>query len=331
MFCQWCSLRGYQIQRRSGLTVECVQSSPRALKQRNELLSSFDTLTSHLNTTFTALSSAFARMRTISKGHADTADMQLDHARTYMGVFVGSSTASAKAKVIFALDGLEIKAIGTRDDVAENEEELEDNDDDDDSQDGTDEDKEGRQGDQEEDGEDEEEEQEEQEEEEETNEEGEDSSSLPPESPSPSPEPSYPSHAEQQQALQAVERLLARTLAASDAEGNGMSADLAPTQTHILLRAPRRFVHPAWIPRQNISAPLESTLDEFLCESGVHIETEKPRKPLRKGKAVEGVWVVGRGGLNTALGKDTIRASDDEWDEMIWWSWDGKIVGFSDW
>lgn len=43
---------------------------------------------------------------------------------------------------------------------------------------------------------------------------------------SPSPPPPYCSHAEEQRALQAAERLLARTLAAADAEGNGMSAEM---------------------------------------------------------------------------------------------------------
>lgn len=101
-----------------------------------------------------------------------------------------------------------------------------------------------------------------------------------------------------------------------------------------MLRAPRRFLHPAWIPRQNLSATFESALDEFLEESGIHNEDPqyaKPRKASKKGKKVEGVWVVGSEGLDTALGKDPVRGSDGEWDEMIWWSWDGKIMGFSDW
>ncbi|KNZ76894.1 hypothetical protein J132_07081 [Termitomyces sp. J132] len=302
-----------------------TKSSPRALKQRNELLSSFDTLTSHLNTTFTALSSAFARISSISKYQgANTA--KYNCTRAYLGIFVGSSPATAKAKVLFAVDGLEIKAIGVRNDRSDyddkdvspseeedgnEEEELEEADDSDD--------------DSEEDGEGDEKvvmvEEVTDEDEDEDNE----SSTLPPESRSPSPEPCYPSHAEQQRTLQAAERLFSRTLAAADVNGNGMSADLAPTQTHILLRAPRRLDHPAWVPRQNISVTLEGALDLFLEESGINgedVQITKPRKVSKKGKAVEGVWVVGRDGLDTTLGKDPVRGSDDEWDEMIWWSWD---------
>ncbi|KAG5350784.1 hypothetical protein C0989_009293 [Termitomyces sp. Mn162] len=299
------------------------------LKQRNELLSSFDTLTSHLNTTFTALSSAFARISSISKYQgANTA--KYNCTRAYLGIFVGSSPATAKAKVLFAVDGLEIKAIGVRNDRSDYDdkdvspsEEEDGNDEADDSDD-----------DSEEDGEGDEKvvmvEEVTDEDEDEDNE----SSTLPPESRSPSPEPCYPSHAEQQRTLQAAERLFSRTLAAADVNGNGMSADLAPTQTHILLRAPRRLDHPAWVPRQNISVTLEGALDLFLEESGINgedVQITKPRKVSKKGKAVEGVWVVGRDGLDTTLGKDPVRGSDDEWDEMIWWSWDGKIVGFSDW
>ncbi|KAG6877814.1 hypothetical protein C0993_003598 [Termitomyces sp. T159_Od127] len=311
-----------------------IPSTPRAVKQRNELLSSFDTLTSHLNTTFTALSSAFARLHDISKRQNDSESTKINRARAYMGIFVGSSPATAKAKVIFAVDGLEIKAIGARDDVtreqgSEEEEggEVDEEEDNEEMNDGSDDNEEDS---------DEEEETDENDEEEDDEDDNDDreSSSPPPESRSPSPEPCYPSHAEQQRALQAAERLFSRTLAAADAKGNGMSTDLAPTQTHIMLRAPRRFVHPAWIPRQNLSATLESDLNEFLEESGIHnedVQNIKPRKSSKRGKTVEGVWVVARGGLDTATGKDMVRGSDEEWDEMIWWNWDGKIVGFSDW
>jgi len=101
----------------------------------------------------------------------------------------------------------------------------------------------------------------------------------------------------------------------------------APTQTHILIRAPRRFAHPAWIPRQNVSASLEGILDEFLEESGFGRQ-ERKRKPKR-GTKTEGVWIGCRGGL----GEDEDGGDNDcdEEDEMIWWSWDGKIVGFGDW
>ena len=55
----------------------------------------------------------------------------------------------------------------------------------------------------------------------------------------------------------------------------------------------------------------------------------KPKK-RRAGPEVEGVWVGCRGAANNEV---RVGESDnaDERDEMIWWSWDGKIVGFADW
>ncbi|KAF5371505.1 hypothetical protein D9615_009584 [Tricholomella constricta] len=350
-----------------------TNSTARALRQRNELLSSFDTLTSHLNTTFTALSSALAQgpkqaqvqVQVPVPPNTSLSNTNTKRARVYLAIFVGSNTASAKSKVIYAVDGLEIKAIGVRDDLAKRSSSSSERhtgieDDSDESggeENGAGEVVDGTAGEGE--GEEESEDEEEDDDDVDTDDDEDtetDPTSSPPASrslsPSPEPEPeppshtyTYPSHADEQRALQAAERLLSRTLAAADAEGDGMSTDMAPTQTHVLLRAPRRFVHPAWIPRQNISASLESTLDEFLEESGLRDPTAelgnlKRRKVQKKGKTVEGVWVTCRGGLGTAVwskAKDGEAVNvggedgDDEWDEMIWWSWDGKIVGFSEW
>ena len=55
---------------------------------------------------------------------------------------------------------------------------------------------------------------------------------------SPSPSPPYRSHAEEQRALQAAERLLARTLAAVDAEGNGMSAEMGTSISSLSIAHP---------------------------------------------------------------------------------------------
>ena len=49
---------------------------------------------------------------------------------------------------------------------------------------------------------------------------------------------------------------------------------------------------------------------------------------------VEGVWITSRAGIqkdimDDALAHDPLLEADD--DEMIWWSWEGKLVGFSDW
>lgn len=76
---------------------------------------------------------------------------------------------------------------------------------------------------------------------------------------------------------------------------------------------------------------MENTLDEFLMDSGLvrrDITAEKKRK-AQKGR-VEGVWITCRDGLGAVDGNEC-KMSSDENDEMIWWSWDGKLTGFSEW
>lgn len=108
----------------------------------------------------------------------------------------------------------------------------------------------------------------------------------------------------------------------------------APTQTHILLRAPRRFTHPSWIPRQNLSRTLESTLQTFL-EDAFASNDHRPQsinsrnKHPRVGIATEGVWIGCQYDELHSLSGD--RCPEEEDDEMIWWAWNGKIVGFSEW
>ncbi|TFK71598.1 hypothetical protein BDN72DRAFT_837496 [Pluteus cervinus] len=173
------------------------------------------------------------------------------------------------------------------------------------------------------------------------------------------PPPPRPSHAEEQQMLHNAERALAKTLALADAESEsgGLACEMAPTQTHILIRAPRRFVHPAWVPKQNMKSTMDGVLERFLedsfpppplsslsASSGV-LDDQKNRmngsrngnKAKDKGK-VEGIWVVpnkneGTRGSGRGHGHDEggDRHEEDEDNEMIWWSWDGKLVGFSDW
>lgn len=151
---------------------------------------------------------------------------------------------------------------------------------------------------------------------------------------------------------------------------------VAPTQTHILLRAPRRFVHPAWVPRLNLCRSLESALEAFVEGSiAAPTTTTVSKQKVRVGGKVEGVWVSCRDRASSSsssfsssssssleeaggrslekLAKDKEEEKDKdkeegetetgeqegkeedkeekEEDEMIWWQWDGKIVGFSDW
>jgi hypothetical protein len=134
---------------------------------------------------------------------------------------------------------------------------------------------------------------------------------------------------------------------------------IAPTQTHILIRAPRRFDHSSWIPRQNLSSGLENIRNEFLEHVSFVSKSNATRKSRPKrsvgGVKTEGVWIRCKGATiepphpiphrfgeeekenddgSSSLDfkdKDMQAEAEKEEDEMIWWSWDGKIVGFSDW
>ncbi|KAI0717579.1 hypothetical protein C8T65DRAFT_112460 [Cerioporus squamosus] len=118
----------------------------------------------------------------------------------------------------------------------------------------------------------------------------------PPQAPPPISKLSY---AEEQQALRAAERLLSRTLMNAWVDGEGdMTSELAPTQTHVYLRAPRRFVHPAWAARQNLTRSLDGVLDAFLEDAGA-VPGPGPagaKKTKSRGVRTEGAWIGCRGG-----------------------------------
>ncbi|CDO76352.1 hypothetical protein BN946_scf185011.g16 [Trametes cinnabarina] len=156
------------------------------------------------------------------------------------------------------------------------------------------------------------------------------------------------SYAEEQAAVRAAERLLSRTLMNAWAE-NGpagdMASELAPTQTHIYLRAPRRFAHPAWVARQNLARTLDGVLDAFLANAGALGPNQGNGNGKKaRGVRTEGAWIGCRGGSAFAAKRANRSAADvhqssgvgetadgDEEDEEIWWAWEGKIVGFADW
>ncbi|KAJ4472510.1 hypothetical protein C8J55DRAFT_520268 [Lentinula edodes] len=332
------------------------KSNSRAAKLKHDLIDSFDTLSSHLDTTFTALSTAFARCSpTGASASGDSnADEQSPGSQAYLAILVGPSIGTAKSKVIFAVDGLETKIWGVRDDLprkVEAREEVEDESDSD-AEEGLEETYETF--------DDDDEENSHYEPEDSDSEDDSDvcSTSSRPDSPTPKPPPSpprrvYPStssqtspthllqdHAREQQKIRAADQLLSRTLAMADAEGRGMASELVPTQTHVLLRAPRRFSHPAWIPRPNFANSMEHTLNDFLEETRLFVDPSLENKPKSKRtqkQKVEGVWVARRTlSLNAPSAplsgeQENADQGQDEEDEMIWWSWDGKIVGFSSW
>ena len=205
------------------------------------MLNSFDTLASHLYTTFIALSTALALRGTPEKAEAT----QRHHgvSRTFFAVALGPTVGTAKSRVIVAIDGLEKKVWGLREgdidkairtgDVSEGGEdnawETESNTNDEDK-------------DEQSDGE----ESEWSSEEEEQDTSGSDDAASPPPSRSPSPSSSsdadsspstsppnvpktcFSSPAENPETIRAAERLLSRTLASACAEddGQGLAAEM---------------------------------------------------------------------------------------------------------
>ncbi|CAK5276270.1 unnamed protein product [Mycena citricolor] len=298
-----------------------TKSAPKALKHRTDLLAAFDTLGSHLITTFAALSTALAL---VDGGPVVARPPR----KGYLAVLVGPSVGAAKTKVMYAVDGLVTKVWGEREDEFEGD----DNDDSDsegeeedgDISDSDSSDDDSRRSDDEEappsDTED-------------------DPHTPPPDSRSPSPSlqssppPSQPAPApiptlqeSTQQVLRSANRQLSHTLATAE---HSMSCELAPTQIHILLRAPRRFKHPAWVPRQTTSAGLDATLREFREEAGdVVAATSRTRAGKSRGAKPEGLWLTCR---NPGVDFAEPAEGTPEEDEMIWWSWDGKLAGFADW
>ncbi|KXN87109.1 hypothetical protein AN958_09197 [Leucoagaricus sp. SymC.cos] len=282
------------------------KGNTKATKLKTDLLSAFDTLTSHLVTKFSALSTALA------KGPRD--------------LHPGTRLLSA---VIYGVHGLEKRIWGKidsnfpqadedvdkSDDSGDDFPEDSEDDDDSDGENGSgmgDEDSDRKSGAGEDDGDD-------------------DAVATKQENlvqnisvPS---TPPYQSYAEEQRFLQNMDRTLARVLASADANNHGISNEMAPSQTHILLRAPRCFIHPACIPRQNLMKQMDNAFAEFLYETWPSVPGDTV--PSKKKKQV-GVWTTGRGGLGDALHRREHSFAQED-DEMIWWSWDGKLVGFADW
>lgn len=82
---------------------------------------------------------------------------------------------------------------------------------------------------------------------------------------------------------------------------------------------------------------MKGVLGDFLQDSGFAAEGSidtgyDGRTKMKKRTACEGIWVRCRGrGADRKEDEATAEGEEDEDDEMIWWTWDGKIIGFSDW
>ena len=177
-------------------------------KQRTEFLANFDTISSHMDTTFSALSTALSRC-------SNYKDSTIS--RAYLAIFLGPSLGSAKSRVVLGIDGLEKRIWGNHVNVSgtqeaggdENEEQdVVSETEDDDSAEGPDESES-----------DESEEVLEEESEDEDDCENIGGVSSPPLA-------AQSSHASEQKFLQNAERLLSRTLAAADADGRGIISEM---------------------------------------------------------------------------------------------------------
>jgi hypothetical protein len=202
------------------------------------LLSSYDTISSHLDTTFSALSTALARCSGASARLSASPEGK-KVAQAHVAILVGPSLGTAKSKVILGIDGLETRIWGAREgsaaqgdgqvDKRDEKEDGESEDEEEEEEDGEEEDEEegeeeansleGSDDDAEEPEESDEEDDDEEEIEGEEESDDEESTSSPP-----LPQVSY---AEEQKFLQNADRLLSRTLAAADAEGNGIASEMS--------------------------------------------------------------------------------------------------------
>ena len=181
-------------------------------KQITEFLATFDTISSHMDTTFSALSTALSRCYN-NKDSTTT--------RVYLAILVGPSLGSAKSKVVLGIDGLEKRIWGNRGNVSRIPDVETNENEEDDAAAETEDDAEGP------DDSDESEELEE-----DSEDDCENDSRL-----SSSPPSVKCSHANEQIFLQNAERLLARTLAAADEDGRGISSEMCTFSRSVLIGA----------------------------------------------------------------------------------------------
>ncbi|KZS90875.1 hypothetical protein SISNIDRAFT_518230 [Sistotremastrum niveocremeum HHB9708] len=343
-------------------------------KKRTALLDELDLLSAHLSTTFPALSSALGALSTLSTPK---------HATAHVMIIVGPTITTPKARILCAIDGLEVIPPPAETCGEEGDSEDEDSDEDDESDETSEDESEESEG-----------------------------AHPPPASPTPtSPRPpspisqplpllsssppphppsmssnpslntqdtptrSHPIHADQ--SYHRAQRLLSKTLSTSESLRDIVS-EITPTQTRILLRAPRSFSHPTWHPLQSHSASFDKHLEALvpppppppsaLGSTATHLSrTKKPgfgrvkteviritcsgvedransdrddedraqtRDPgqdkaeAELSRRLEEVCITDRGRDGTDDDADDAEADDGE---MIWWCWEGKLIGFADW
>lgn len=73
---------------------------------------------------------------------------------------------------------------------------------------------------------------------------------------------------------------------------------------------------------------MQSFVDDATTSVDQDKSTQSKKKPLRIGVKTEGVWISCRASSSEA--QDDANSVKEE-DELIWWQWNGKIAGFSEW
>lgn len=173
--------------------------------------------------------------------------------------------------------------------------------------------------------------------------------------------------------LRAAERLIYRTLAGpplpppTSSSSSSSSASRAPiiltddddddelplSETSILIRAPRKFKHAAFLPRQTYTKELDGALRDCfhpapptpsangarapkkgtmwsskVKTTGLRISCRSQSDPVRnqdeKGRASLSTVEAG----HSSVQRDPVDGEDE--DEMIWWQWTGKLKGIGD-
>ncbi|EJU00191.1 hypothetical protein DACRYDRAFT_117257 [Dacryopinax primogenitus] len=289
----------------------------RAVKKRVELLQTLDVLSSHMTTTFIQLSTALARCSThLTQGETG---------RTHVLITLGPPSGGSKERVLLELEGVEIRDWEQKEPESEDEEQTNEEMEDEIEVGGGCSDLEASSGEEELD-----DEQPEEPEEREVSPSpahnraarslsSSTSSRELSVSPlnSPCPKRSQPvSAGRSQQRPPDPARMLALALI------NLNQTNTPPTRVHLLLRAPRRFEHPSWEPRQALSRALDRGC--FGTSGMFKVKKAQPERvkviTTRPPTTPPPVPIPTLSALN--------QETEAEADEPLWFEWTDKLHGF---
>jgi hypothetical protein len=79
-----------------------------------------------------------------------------------------------------------------------------------------------------------------------------------------------------------------------------------------------------------VTSTLDNGLKAFFAESLLDTATNPPPPKNSRKQRTEGVWLTNKHGMDLESTPLALEDHDSD-DDMVWWSWDGKLAGFSDW